>query len=74
MFEVVFIFVCKLKNVFVVFGFVLVFEIELFDMEVCGVGCMVIEDGGLGKVIFVEGVLLGECVIYLSYCCKLSYE
>lgn len=49
-------------------------EIVLFDGEVCGIGCLMNEDGMLGKVVFVEGVLLGEWVMYCSYCVKFLYE
>ena len=51
-----------------------ILEIHSLDMEARGVGRTVNEDGTPGKVIFVEGALLGERVTYASYRKKPSFE
>nr|WP_258002186.1 23S rRNA (uracil(1939)-C(5))-methyltransferase RlmD [Burkholderia sp. WAC0059] len=51
-----------------------VLEIDSLDMEARGVGRTVTETGEPGKVIFVEGALPGERVIYSSYRKKPSFE
>ncbi len=51
-----------------------IIEIDSLDMEARGVGRLVGEDGVPGKVVFVEGALPGERVIYSSYRKKPSFE
>jgi 23S rRNA (uracil1939-C5)-methyltransferase len=51
-----------------------ILEIDSLDMEARGVGRLTTEDGGPGKVIFVEGALPGERVTYSSYRKKASFE
>ena len=51
-----------------------IIEIDSLDMDARGVGRLVGEDGAPGKVVFVEGALPGERVIYSSYRKKPSFE
>lgn len=51
-----------------------VVEIGSLDMEARGVGRLAADEGGPGKVIFVEGALPGERVEYASYRKRRSYE
>jgi len=49
-------------------------EIKSLDMEAQGVGRATAEDGSDGKVIFVEGALPGERVLYASFRKKAAFE
>ena len=49
-------------------------EIKSLDMEAQGVGRATAEDGSEGKVIFVEGALPGERVLYASFRRKAAFE
>jgi len=49
-------------------------EIKSLDMEAQGVGRATAEDGSEGKVIFVEGALPGERVLYASFRKKAAFE
>ena len=49
-------------------------EIKSLDMDAQGVGRATTEDGSEGKVIFVEGALPGERVLYASYRKKAAFE
>ena len=49
-------------------------EIKSIDMEAQGVGRATAEDGSEGKVIFVEGALPGERVLYASFRKKAAFE
>jgi 23S rRNA (uracil1939-C5)-methyltransferase len=51
-----------------------VIEIESLDMEARGVGHLHNEDGSTGKVIFVEGALPGERVVFHSFRRKSRWE
>ena len=51
-----------------------IIEIKSLDMEARGVGHVPNEDGTPGKVIFVEGALPGEQVIYSSFKKKKNLE
>lgn len=51
-----------------------IIEIESLDMEGRGVGHLVNEDGTPGKVIFVEGALVGERVTYQPFRKKPKWE
>ncbi|KLU20821.1 23S rRNA methyltransferase [Caballeronia mineralivorans PML1(12)] len=49
-------------------------EIKSLDMDAQGVGRTTTEDGSDGKVIFVEGALPGERVLYASFRKKAAFE
>lgn len=49
-------------------------EIKSLDMDAQGVGRATAEDGSDGKVIFVEGALPGERVLYASFRRKAAFE
>ncbi|WP_241202100.1 MULTISPECIES: 23S rRNA (uracil(1939)-C(5))-methyltransferase RlmD [unclassified Caballeronia] len=49
-------------------------EIKSLDMDAQGVGRATTEDGSEGKVIFVEGALPGERVLYASFRKKAAFE
>ena len=49
-------------------------EIKSLDMDAQGVGRTTTEDGSDGKVIFVEGALPGERVLYASFRRKAAFE
>jgi 23S rRNA (uracil1939-C5)-methyltransferase len=49
-------------------------EIKSLDMDAQGVGRATAEDGSEGKVIFVEGALPGERVLYASFRKKAAFE
>ena len=49
-------------------------EIKSLDMDAQGVGRATAEDGSDGKVIFVEGALPGERVLYASFRKKAAFE
>jgi 23S rRNA (uracil1939-C5)-methyltransferase len=49
-------------------------EIKSLDMDAQGVGRAMAEDGSDGKVIFVEGALPGERVLYASFRKKAAFE
>jgi 23S rRNA (uracil1939-C5)-methyltransferase len=49
-------------------------NIRSLDMEARGVGHLQNEDGSQGKVVFVEGALPGESVVFSSYKKKSSFE
>ncbi|WP_323050913.1 23S rRNA (uracil(1939)-C(5))-methyltransferase RlmD [Caballeronia mineralivorans] len=49
-------------------------EIKSLDMDAQGVGRTTTEDGSEGKVIFVEGALPGERVLYASFRRKAAFE
>ena len=49
-------------------------EIKSLDMDAQGVGRATAEDGSEGKVIFVEGALPGERVLYASFRRKAAFE
>jgi 23S rRNA (uracil1939-C5)-methyltransferase len=49
-------------------------EIKSLDMDAQGVGRMTTEDGSDGKVIFVEGALPGERVLYATFRRKAAFE
>ena len=51
-----------------------IIDIESLDMEARGVGHLQNEDGTPGKVVFVEGALPKERVVYSSYRKKPSWE
>ena len=51
-----------------------IIDIESLDMEGRGVGHLVNEDGSPGKVIFVEGALPGERVVYQTFRKKPKWE
>lgn len=51
-----------------------IIDIESLDMEARGVGHLQNEDGTQGKVIFVEGALPKERVVYSSYRKKANWE
>ena len=51
-----------------------ILAIRSLDMEARGVGNLTNDDGSTGKVIFVEGALPGELVLYSSYRKKSKWE
>ena len=51
-----------------------IIDIESLDMEARGVGHLQNEDGTPGKVVFVEGALPKERVVYSSYRKKANWE
>lgn len=51
-----------------------ILEIRSLDMEARGIGHIPNEDGSQGKVVFVEGALPGETVVYSSFKKKPSFE